>query len=921
LVVVEGEPGVGKTCLVEEFLGLPELDGRRCYLGRSQQLSEPFPLGPLVDALRDAVLLPNDLSPVVGAVRPLLPELADRLPAPPEPLGDPRAERHRLFRGLRELLEALGASVLVLEDLHWADQATVEFVRFLVPQIPSGLTLVCTYRREDLVEDSPLPALSGRLSSGVLGVHLALRPLHEHEVRDLIASILGTEVSEEFAAYLLEGSGGLPFAVEELLQLLEDREDLVHLDGLWVRRSLDEIEVPTALQDSLLERLGRLGPDAQDVVRAAAVLARPSTEDELAAVAGLLPERAADGLAESLATGLLRDAGGVYAFRHVLSRQAVEDAIASPLRRRLHLRAAAALEAVDPKPLVRLAHHYKAAGETEKWIRYAEAAAERARSLQDDATAFALLKEALSVDGLSPAKTGRLAIELATHALHCLAHTEAIEILRRLLDDEPLPADLCGEVRLSLARLLYQAGDTPARYDEIIRALDDLGSRPGLAARAMASLALPWNKEWAVDAHLHWLDRAMRAADTSEDGLVRMSVAGDRAVTLLSFGDPAGWEAVEELPRPGAAAEETKQAVRACINLSDATLHLGRYESSAEFIRDGLELSARSGYARGTTALTLNKIQLDWVTGRWDDLESRARTHVQAMEDWPQPRAVAETVLALLLLARGEVRDSAQLLDGLCAAFPGPVVGLTSAAGGLARIRLAEGKSQLALDEATKALGIVERKGIWAWATDLAPVAVEALVELGRVDEALSLTDRFATGLERRDAPAASASLLVCRAVLAEAEGDEDRAALDFLAAEDAWGALPRPYEATRARESAGSLAARTRGDSSLLVEAMEAFLRLGATWDAARVRHSLQAHGAIPPTRRGRKGYGDELSPREAEVAGLAAAGLANREIAVTLFLSPKTVEKHVAAAIRKLGVSSRSELQVQLPEPNDVN
>jgi DNA-binding NarL/FixJ family response regulator len=914
LALVEGEAGIGKTRLVEELLARPELRAHHRLVGRSHQLSEPFPLGPVMEALREARPAPAALNPVVGALRPHLPELSPRLPTPPDPIGDPRAERHRVFRAVRELLHALGHCVLVLEDLHWADRATLELVRFLVPQLPSGLTLVCTYRRGDLPEDSSLPGLSGHLASEARGAHVALRPLDTDQVRAQVATILGIdEVSKEFAEYLVASSGGLPFAVEEILKLLESREDLVRLDGLWVRRSLEELEVPAALQDSLLERLAGLSPEAQDVVRAAAILGVPSTDAALLVVAALPDEPATRGLTEALSSALLLEVSEAhFGFRHVLARQAVEEAIPSPLRRRLHLRAARLLEAAEPKQLARLAHHYRAAGATRKWIRYAEAAADRAKSLEDDATAFRFLKEAVSVDGLAPATRGRLAAKLATHGLHCLAHTEAIEVLSRLLEDETLPAGHRGQVRLSLAVLLYQAGDTSAFFSETARALDDLSGRPALAARAMAKLGLPWNDEWPMEEHLRWLDRAAKTARGTKDREVKMIVADHLAVTLLSFGDPEGWRAVEKIPPPSTAAEETKHAVAACVNLSDAALHLGHYARAGEFIRKGFRLAAESGFARGATALTMNELQLDWLAGNWRGLEARARSLAEAMEDWPHMRAVAETVLGLLSIAQGKAAFAVRVLEPLSGDFPGGVVTRTWVVGGLGRIRLAQGKAGSALDGAADVLGIVRRKGVWAWATEVAPVTVEALLQTGRRAEAGEVTHEFEEGLAGRDAPAASAALMVCSALLADAEGEASRAAGRYLDAERAWLALPRPYEAARAKAAAGRrlLGGGDESGGELLVEAADAFRKLGASWDAAGVRRLLREHGILPPNRRGRKGYGDQLSPREAEVARLAGEGLGNREIALALFLSPKTVEKHVAAAMRKVGASSRDEL-----------
>jgi DNA-binding CsgD family transcriptional regulator/tetratricopeptide (TPR) repeat protein len=918
LVMVEGEAGVGKSRLIEEFLAHPKL-GRPAYVGRCQQLSEPFPLGPVIDALREVPLASNALSPVVGALRPLLPELAARLPPLPEPLGDPRAERHRLFRAVRELLSALRRCVIVLEDLHWADPATVELVSFLAPQLPREITLVCTYRREDLPEGSPLPGLVGRLPNEIAGAHLELSPLEQGDVRGLVAGILSIEdVSEEFAAYLHEGSGGLPFAVEEILKLLEDREDLVHFDGLWVRRSLEEIEVPTALQDSLTERLRRLGPDAKAVVEAAAVLGTPGTEELLVAVAGRREEDVAHGLAEALAGALLVELSRHrFGFRHVLARQAFESAIPSPLRRRLHRRAAHALETVEPKPFAQLSHHYRAAGDTEAWIRNAELAAEHAAALHDDATAYELLKDAAAATAVPSSTRARLANKLATHAIYGFNHEGAIDSLRRLLgrliDDETLPREVRGEVRFSLGILLVEAGELAESYAEISRSAEDLADRPELLARARAYLAQPWTSPDAtVEEHVGSLDEAVAAAARAGNAELAARVAADRAVTLLSVGDPRGLQAVDEIPEPGTTAGELKQAVRVCNNLADAMVHAGHYQPANAKVGEGLRLSAEAAYAQGATALRITSLELDWLLGNWAGLRDRARSCADEAEEWALIRGAAETILGLVLVAQGEAKSALGLLVPIVDDFLTTPPLVAWAAGGLARIRLAEGKRDAALDAALRALEVVERKCIWAWATDVAPIAVDALLAADRGREAAQLRSRFDEGLRGRDAPAALAALAVCDALLAEAGGDAEQATVAYLTAERAWLALPRPYEAAQSCERAGRclLAGDRARGQELLGRAKEGFERLGASWDVSRVRRTLRQHGVRPASRRGRKGYGGELSPREAQVAHLASEGHTNREIALTLYLSPKTVEKHLASAMRKLEVSSRAEL-----------
>jgi DNA-binding CsgD family transcriptional regulator/tetratricopeptide (TPR) repeat protein len=914
VALVEGEAGVGKTRLVQELLARPELRTRQRCVGGARQLSEPFPLGPVVEALRDAAPAASALSPLAGALRPLLPELVTSLPAPPDPLGDRRAERHRLFRALREFLGALGPAVLVLEDLHWADETTVELLRFLAPQLPEELTVVCTYRRQDLPSGSPLPGIASGLLHDVQGVQVALHPLDRAHVRDLVATILVIgEVSDEFAGHLLESTGGLPFAVEEVLQLLADRRDLVQRRGVWIRSPLEEIGVPKALRDSIVERVERLGPEGQRLVEAAAVLGTPAVEELLLDVARVSDRQADRAFSEALSSALLVEAGeGRCGFRHALAQQAVEDAIPGPVRRRLHRRAARALEAERPRPVARLARHYREAGATREFVRHAEAASDQARSLEEDAAAFRFLKEALAVPGLPAATKGRLAVKFARHAQYCLAHGEAIDILPKLLDGGTLSRGTRGEIRLWLARLLTHMGEKEAAQLETERALEDLSARPALAAQAMSHLALPWATEGSVHEQLGWLDRALKTVARSTDRPARIAVAADRAAALLYAGDPAGWKALDEIPEPGRAEDEIRQAMRASANVAEALLFMGHYGQAEEQVHEGMKMRAQLAHSIEFFSHRLTELHLDWVVGRWDGLEERARFFMEAWKDWEAVRSDAQAVLGLALLARGEVQAALEHLDALAEDFrgAGPVLGWV--AGARARIRLAQGRPEAAVEEGMRGLAVIRRRGVWVWATDVAPIIVEALLHAGRGSEAGDLARLFAAELRGRDAPAASAALAVCRALLAEAEPKLQRAARAHLAAERAWLALPRPYEAARARESAGRCLLGDGADdgSQLLVDAMDAFRALGATWDAARVRSTLREHGVTPPVRSGRKSYGDELSPRQAEVARLASRGMSNRQIAVALFLSPKTVEHHLSAAMHKLDVTSRTEL-----------
>ena len=910
LVLVEGEAGVGKTRLVQEFLGSPELEGRQVCVGGCQPLAEPLPLGPLLDALRSSRPSRAELSPLAGALRPELPELATVLPPAPAPLGDRRAERHRLFRALRELLGSLGPGVLVLEDLHWADEQTLEFLRFLSPQLPSELTLVCTYRGEGVT--SAFPSLGAQLSSQVVRLELPLRPLDEEEVRTLAGAILGADsISDEFAHYLFQGSGGLPYAVEEVLRLLENREDLVQRKGAWVRRSLADLAVPSAVRDSVLERLERLRPSAQALVRAAAVVGVPAGEALLARVAEVRRGRAGPALGEALTAALLVEVReDRFAVRHELARQAVEETLPSPLRRRMHLRAALALEDEEPRPLARLAHHYRAAARTKEWTYYAEATADRARSLDDAVTASRFLREALDVEQLPPVKRAQLAIKFLIGSFDSFAQKEAADGVRPLLDEESLPTALRGELRLHLGRFLCQAGEDAEGYAQLRQAVDLLHSKPALAATAMAFLAQPSFHAGKFEEHLSWVDRAAAEAARSEDRALQIRLAADRACTLLVLGDARAWPAIDEIPAAGDNIDEIRQAARASGNLADALLHLGYHDGARKLMAQ--TLGTGPGCFREHVIAEVTATQLDYVVGSWSGLDERVGILLEEGEDRLPHHADLEAVRGLLELARGEVHVATETFERLSDEELCDIPIVPWVCGGLARIRLADHRPDAALEAAARALEIVEQKGVWAWATDVAPVTVEALLRSERAAEATELVHRFGKGLEGRDAPAATAALRICRGLLAEAEGDTSRATREYAVGERRWRALPRPYEAARAREYRGRCLLPEHADvgRTLLVEAMDAYRALGAQWDAGRVRATLRQRGLVPPHRAGRRGYGRELSPREHEVVQLAIEGLSNREIALSLTVSRSTVEHHLSSAMRKLGATSRYEL-----------
>lgn len=921
LVLVEGEAGVGKSRLVRETLDRFAGESRRVLTGHCHPLREPFLLGPVVEALKgigdDVPIEP--LSPVVGALHPLLPELAGVLPPEPPRVGDPRADRHRVFRATRNLLVALGPAICVLEDLHWADEGTMEFLAFLSSQPPDELTLVLTYRREDLPRSSRVEGLAACAPTEVLKATIELVPLGVSEVQELICEILDTDgVSTQLARHLHERTAGIPFVLEELIRLLRDRGELDVVTGKQRFGDLQQADVPPAVRQSMSERIERLTADARGMARAAAVLGVPAREGLLARVVGIPPIRAMRGLSGALSSALLVETGdGSYGFRHALAAQAVYDETPAPERRRLHQRAGETLEhGPGPRPYTQLARHFRLADRHKQWARYAEKAAETASSVGNARAAADLLEQALSASEVSPAARVRIANKLARTAPYSECPERFVEPLQGVLDDERMAAGVRGELRFGIAYLRYCVGDGGAWYEEMVKAVHELRRRPELAARAMVQLAWPMMSEQNVENDLTWLSRAVDMAARIDDAATKTRIHATRAAILISVGDPAGWRALEELPVTGTSIEEKLQLLRRYQSLSMVSRALGHYGraegflATVERIEEELENVWWSPWREST------RVSIDWCTGRWKGLEARARKLAQQESGTATLAVGSELILGSLLLSRGQLAEAektfASVLDE--SRRRRWLGARTAASSGLARIQLANGDAQAACRVAALGLEVVRRKEIWIWGKEVVPVALEALLACGRRAEARALAERFVAGVHGRDAPAAHAAAYVCRGLVAEGEAAYEAAATLFEAAGLAWSALPAPHEAARARAMQGRclLEADDGDGGDRLLSALETFDELEAHCDAARVRVLLKAYAiAFPPASRGgRKAYGDELSPREAEVAELVRMGRKNREIAEALVLSPRTVEAHVASVLRKLGLESRQAL-----------
>lgn len=577
-----------------------------------------------------------------------------------------------------------------------------------------------------------------------------------------------------------------------------------------------------------------------------------------------------------------------------------------------------------------------------RWISHAESAADLALQAGHDHTAAVILYEVLTAVEHPVDRRVAVACKLGEAAAWGAAALgdlgpRVIDALRTVLAADVPPTGR-GEIRLFLGRLLLQLGRFDEAVAEIEAAMADLPTRPDLVARAMTLMAYPRGQDWPAARHRAWLDRAAEPTSRVMSPETRLSLAVDRTSALLMLGDAEGWREADgiaaadndDLPLP-----ERRQVARGLMNIGHLGIAWGRHQESRDRLDRAVALMRTTRYERLLNSAELTLAHLDWHEGAWDGLAERVAALSAAEQTLPEAGLEAHLVLGLLALGAGH-RNAAeerfrQVLDE--ATRRGLVDVQTAPAAALGRLLLADGEPDQALAVTGPVVERVRATDIWIWATDVLVSHVDALVRLGRTAEAARWVDRFRSGLADRPAPAAQAAVLVASAITADALGDPARAADLLSGAAHAWAAIPRPYDELLAIERRAMLFVGGRGSAAAVGDAdalggvaeggkpldtlatvQHRLMALGAVWDADRVARVLRRRGVeVARTwRGGRRGYGDRLSPRELEVVRLVAGGRTNRKVAEMLFLSTRTVDRHLSAAMRKLGVTSRTALAV---------
>ena len=912
LLFVAGEAGIGKTRLLSAVA--QQADGN----GFAAVRAAAFP----GDVQSLAGLLLDLASNLLPARDPVLSELGRSLTSRVRGLSDAAGDAHHrrrvLVQDLTDLLVSAepGTPVLmILEDLHWADELSLDVLGHLAGRLAARPMLVAgAYRSNELYPRLPMREVRARLLSQRLAEEVRLPRLDLAQTAAMTSALLDRPAPAQMVQAIHARSDGIPLHIEEFLAAID--EDAPPRPGVAIQAAA----VPDTLGDAVLSRARHLAALTRDVASAAAVIGRSFDFDLLTAVTEAGPDEVARALRELQDAYLVLPGADevTFDFRHALIRDTLYADTALPLRRHVHERVARS--AVDRGYRgAFISAHFEQAQCRGLAHEYAVAAASEAASVSAHGEALDLYRRAVrnlpaQLPALDRAALFAALGDEATATDDNTAAAEAYETAHELIasaGDARAAAALAPRM-VAVAHLLGE--NLPVRVGMLQAALDSLDGVAG-ADRERARLGSAMAAAYLVDDRL---DEAISRGEASRaesqrigDDEAALNTAATLGSVLVFAGRMAeGWRLLEDAIARATGAEQEAEAARGYRMIGSSASALVEYDIAERWLTEGIGYAEKVELWNHRHYMASHLAHVQWATGQW---QAATQTAEQALADGRggiTTQITAQFVLGYLAMGRG---DWALATDLLGEAFDqgdrmAELQRLSPPLWGLAEAARCRGDYDTALRHCERGC---QASADVADAASLFPyllTGVRAHLARGDVDAAGAWSDRVAAVLTARAIPGTLPAIGHARGLVLLARGEVPAAYQALQAASESWQARRRFWEGTLARLDLAAAAAQARRPGEVAVLADE--VRTGATAAGAAVLAAAadrltESFGAARPA-----APWHPLSEREFEVARLVAAGLTNRQIADQLVLSPKTISAHITHILTKLGAARRAEI-----------
>ncbi|HEY6570211.1 MAG TPA: LuxR C-terminal-related transcriptional regulator [Candidatus Limnocylindrales bacterium] len=910
LLFLAGEAGIGKTRLLGSIERRAAADGFRVLRGAAFPRDLEVAGGVFLDLARSMMRDPSTLD--AGAA--LATCLAQ--PDPVEP-GDRHRARRILVLDVVDLVAGIassGRAMVSLEDLHWADDLSLEVLGVLARRLADlPLLVVATYRSDQLYPRVPMREWRARLLAGRLAEEARLARLDLDGTATMTTLILGAALPapRDLVAAIHQRSDGVPLHVEELL-------------GVIRAEGMPAGVVPDTLDEAVAQRAVRLSKPARSVAEAAAVIGRTFDVDLLATVLGRAQDRLSAPLAELAREFFVVPAAeaGRLDFRHAIIRDALYGSITPAARRRLHGRVADAA-ADDPRfgPAFRSVHLEEAGRGAEAFVQAVEGG-RRAAALSAHREALELFTRAWrnAPADAPPTDAAMLLAELATEA----AATDDNELADRALADasdrfreagDPLAAASLVPQQVAVRHLL--GDDFAARTARLTAALASMESLPddhaarAVRARLLGGLSAANMLDRRLELAIAYGRTGRALAIDVGDLPTELDAAASVGSSLVFAGQmQEGWALLESTVIAARDAHLEAQAARAYRMLGSCASVLVEYERADRWLRDGIEYAERVELWNHRHYMAAHLAHVRWATGDWVDAERLATHALSDGRGGITTRITALHVLGFLALGRGDLAAADEALDEALALGRqmAELQRLSPALWGLAEAAQLRGDTAAAIAWCLQGEAASAAVDDAAYLFPFLVTGTRAHLAAGDPTGATAWTERVSTAVIRRGIPGTLPAVDHARGLLDLARGNTAHARTSLAVARDGWRARGRAWEGAWAAIDLATALARSKraADARVLIDEVRstaaalpsATLVAGAT----ALDHRLRTRAAAAPW--------DPLTAREFEVARLIAEGRTNAEIADRLGVSTRTVTSHVEHVLAKLGAARRAEI-----------